>query len=127
MSRPALPPIVADADRLQQIVWNLLSNAIKFSAPGGEVTLAVRTVAGAVEIEVRDRGVGIPRSFLPFVFDRFRQADGGTRRETAGLGLGLAIARHLVELHGGSILADSDGEGQGATFVVRLPAGPVSA
>jgi len=111
----------ADADRLQQVVWNLLSNAIKFTPSGGTVKLRVSDTDGGVEILVRDSGSGIPAAFLPFVFDRFRHADAGTRRETGGLGLGLAIARHVVELHGGTMTAESEGEGQGATFRVFLP------
>ena len=132
-----LDPILADPDRLQQIVWNLLSNAIKFTPEGGLVRLRVRrtelsapesTPGGAeprtrpeVHIEVSDTGIGIPGEFLPFVFDRFRQAEGGTRRRYGGLGLGLAIVRHLVELHGGTVVAASPGEGRGATFRVSLP------
>ncbi|MBA2303675.1 MAG: hypothetical protein H0W08_13695 [Acidobacteria bacterium] len=116
-----LAPVLADSDRLQQVVWNLLSNAIKFTPSGGTVKLRVNDSDGGVEIRVRDSGSGIPGAFLPFVFDRFRQADAGTRRETGGLGLGLAIARHVVELHGGTMTAESEGEGQGATFRVFLP------
>jgi len=114
--------ITADPDRLQQVVWNLLSNAIKFTPEGGTVHLALaRTGAGQIEILVRDTGVGIAADFLPFAFERFRQADGGTRRRYGGLGLGLAIVRHIVELHGGTVGAASDGEGAGSTFRVRLP------
>lgn len=120
-----LPAIVGDAERIQQVVWNLLSNAIKFTPHGGAVTLSVARGDGGVEIAVTDTGRGIPASFLPFVFDRFRQADAGPRRETGGLGLGLAIARHLVELHGGTLTAASPGEGAGATFRVHLPVQPV--
>jgi signal transduction histidine kinase len=119
-----LPKVVADPDRLQQVVWNLLSNAIKFSAQGGVVELRLRRVDGRVELRVRDYGTGIPPAFLPFVFDRFRQADAGPRREHGGLGLGLAIARHIVELHGGTITAHSDGEGHGSTFTIVLPVVP---
>jgi signal transduction histidine kinase len=127
-----LAPILADTSRLQQVVWNLLSNAIKFTPSGGTVRLRVSEGAGGVEITVHDTGAGIPEAFLPFVFDRFRQADAGTRRETGGLGLGLAISRHVVELHGGTITAQSRGEGTGATFRAFLPrhastAGAVSA
>lgn len=120
--QPGIPPMWADPDRLQQVVWNLLSNAIKFTPSGGAVQLRVRTVEAGVEIVVRDTGCGIPAAFLPYVFDRFRQADPGPRREHGGLGLGLAVARHLVELHGGTIEASSEGEGQGAVFRVVLPA-----
>ena len=117
----ALPAVPADPDRLQQVVWNLLSNAIKFSAQGGVVELCLRRIEAGVELRVRDQGIGIAPAFLPFVFERFRQADAGPRREHGGLGLGLAIARHIVELHGGTITAHSDGEGHGATFTIVLP------
>ena len=122
-----LQPILADPDRLQQIVWNLLSNAIKFTPPGGSVTLRVAPVSDGIEIVVSDTGSGIPPAFLPYVFDRFRQADAGLRREQGGLGLGLAIVRHLVELHGGTITADSAGPDRGATFRVVLPTAGVPA
>jgi signal transduction histidine kinase len=98
-----------------------LSNAVKFTPPGGRVTVAVGSDNGNAELHVTDTGVGIPRAFLPYVFDKFRQADASFTRQYGGLGLGLAIARHLVELHGGSVEARSEGEGKGATFVVRLP------
>ena len=111
----------ADADRLQQIVWNLLSNAIKFTPPGGHVMVTVQQSNRSIDIAVRDSGSGIAADFLPHVFDRFRQAEGGTQRRHGGLGLGLAIVRHLVELHGGTVTAESDGEGKGATFRVSLP------
>jgi signal transduction histidine kinase/ActR/RegA family two-component response regulator len=113
--------VSGDANRLQQVVWNLLSNAVKFTNAGGRVVLSVQQVDSAVEIRVTDTGQGIKHDFLPFVFDRFRQADSTTTRQHGGLGLGLAIARHLVEIHGGSIKAESGGEGKGATFSVRLP------
>jgi signal transduction histidine kinase len=113
--------VVGDEGRLQQIVWNLLSNAMKFTPSGGRVTIEVGVVDGAAQLRVTDTGIGISPAFLPFVFDKFRQADGSFTRQHGGLGLGLAIARHLAELHGGSIHARSDGEGRGATFVVRLP------
>ena len=115
--------IAGDADRLQQIVWNLLANAIKFTRPDGRVDVTVRRGQGYVRIAVRDTGVGILPSFLPYVFDRFRQADSSATRTHGGLGLGLAIVRHLVELHGGTVAAESDGEGQGATFTIELPVG----
>jgi signal transduction histidine kinase len=121
-----LAPIQADPDRLQQIVWNLLSNAIKFTPEGGSVQLRVASAGSSVEIVVRDSGVGIAPEFLPFVFDRFRQADARLNREFGGLGLGLSIARHLVELHGGSLSAHSDGLGRGASFRVLLPRGHAS-
>src|SRR5207253_9842558 len=104
-----------------QVVWNLLSNAVKFTPAGGRVSVDVGSVDGVAELTVTDTGVGIPPAFLPFVFDKFRQADGSFTREHGGLGLGLAIARHLIELHGGSIEAHSEGEGRGATFMLRLP------
>jgi PAS domain S-box-containing protein len=110
-----------DAHRLQQVIWNLLSNAIKFTPKGGRVQVAVSRADSHVEIAVMDTGQGISPEFLPFVFDRFRQADSSTIRSHGGLGLGLAIVRHLTELHGGTVSAASAGEGQGATFSVRLP------
>src|SRR5262249_15019718 len=113
--------VIGDAARLQQVVWNLVSNAVKFTPPGGSVVVSVGPVDGEAELSVADTGAGIPRAFLPYVFDKFRQADGSFTRQYGGLGLGLAIARHLVELHGGSVEARSEGEGRGATFVVRLP------
>jgi signal transduction histidine kinase len=116
-------PIAADAERLQQILWNLLSNAIKFTPSGGRVEVRLQPGDGAVDIIVRDTGAGIAPDFLPHVFERFRQAEGGPRRRHGGLGLGLAIVRHLVELHGGTVSAESEGEGRGATFIVRLPVG----
>ncbi|HYO92653.1 MAG TPA: ATP-binding protein, partial [Pyrinomonadaceae bacterium] len=113
--------VMGDPNRLQQVAWNLLSNAIKFTEAGGRVGVHLLRVNSHVEIIVRDTGQGIKPDFLPHVFDRFRQADGTTTRTHGGLGLGLAIVRHLVELHGGRILADSPGEGLGATFTIRLP------
>jgi signal transduction histidine kinase len=112
-----------DADRLQQVFWNLLSNAIKFTPSGGAVIIRLRRLEGdgAVDLIVSDTGIGISPAFLPHVFERFRQADAGTTRPYGGLGLGLAIVRHLVELHGGSVVAESAGEQKGATFRVRLP------
>jgi signal transduction histidine kinase len=118
---PAAGPLHVDPDRLQQIVWNLLTNAVKFTPRGGRVQVVLRRVGSSVEIEVTDSGQGISPEFLPHVFERFRQADGSTSRSHGGLGLGLAIVRHLVELHGGAIRAESPGEGRGATFVVQLP------
>ncbi len=110
-----------DPDRLQQIVWNLLSNAIKFTPRDGHVEIATTQINSHIEISVADNGQGIQPDFLPHVFDRFRQADGTSTRRHGGLGLGLAIVRHLVELHGGTVEVDSPGEGLGATFKVRLP------
>jgi signal transduction histidine kinase/ActR/RegA family two-component response regulator len=113
--------IAGDPARLQQVVWNLLSNAIKFTPRGGRVQVRLERVDSHVEIAVSDTGAGISHKFLPHVFDRFRQADQSTTREYGGLGLGLAIVRHLVELHGGTVNADSHGEGRGSTFTVMLP------
>ena len=113
--------ILGDSDRLQQILWNLLSNAIKFTPNHGRVEVRLEYVNSEVEIQVSDTGRGINPNFLPYVFDRFRQADGTTTRTHTGLGLGLAIVRHLVELHGGTVYATSLGEGLGATFTVKLP------
>lgn len=116
-------PIPGDAARLQQVVWNLLSNAVKFSPHGGVIRLLLRRRETAVEIVVEDDGCGIHPDFLPRVFDRFSQASGAATSSKGGLGLGLAIVRHLVELHGGTVCAESEGEGHGARFIVRLPAG----
>jgi signal transduction histidine kinase/ActR/RegA family two-component response regulator len=116
---PAAVP--GDTNRLQQVFWNLLSNAVKFTPAGGKVSVQLRQVDSQVQIEVTDTGQGITAEFLPFVFDRFRQQDSTSTRQHGGLGLGLAIARHLVEIHGGNISARSRGAGAGATFTVRLP------
>ena len=113
--------ILGDSDRLQQILWNLLSNAIKFTPNHGRVELKLENINSQIEIQVSDTGRGINPNFLPYVFDRFRQADGTSTRSHTGLGLGLAIVRHLVELHGGTVHATSLGEGLGATFTVKLP------
>ena len=118
---PALPVLHADPDRLQQVVWNLLSNAVKFTPTDGTVRIAARRSGNSIEIEVSDTGAGIPADFLPHVFERFRQGEAGTRRRYGGLGLGLAIVRHIVELHGGTVSAASEGEGRGATFTVAIP------
>jgi PAS domain S-box-containing protein len=117
--------VVGDPVRLQQVVWNLLSNAIKFTPKGGRVQITLERVNSHVEIAVSDTGTGIAPEFLPHVFDRFRQADQRTTRQHGGMGLGLAIVRHLVELHGGTVKAESPGEGQGASFTVLLPVAPV--
>jgi PAS domain S-box-containing protein len=118
---PSVGTVSADPDRLQQVVWNLLSNAIKFTPKGGRVQVRLRRVDDEAVIVVTDSGPGISPEFLPHVFERFRQGDASTTRSHVGLGLGLAIVRHLVELHGGSVEASSAGEGQGATFSVHLP------
>jgi signal transduction histidine kinase/CheY-like chemotaxis protein len=114
-----------DGDRLQQVVWNLLANAVKFSLKEGVVGIRVGRAASDLELTVVDNGAGIAADFLPHVFESFRQFEGGTTRAHGGLGIGLSIAKHIVELHGGSIEARSPGPGQGATFVVRLPISPL--
>jgi signal transduction histidine kinase len=119
---PGLPSVIGDGDRVQQILWNLLSNAIKFTPAGGRVEVALRRRDGGVEMRVSDDGIGIRPEFLPFVFDRFRQAESAITRTHGGLGLGLSIVRHLVELHGGTAEVASAGEGKGAVFTVYLPA-----
>lgn len=122
---PAAGPVLGDSERLQQIVWNLLSNAVKFTAKDGRVQIYLQRINSHVEIIVADNGQGISAEFLPYVFDRFRQADNSITRSFGGLGLGLAIVRQLVELHGGTVYAESLGEGQGATFTIKLPLMPV--
>ena len=114
--------LIADPDRLQQVVWNLISNAIKFTPPKGRVDVSLKRVESQFEIRVSDTGKGISLEFLPSAFDRFQQADSSTTRAHGGLGIGLAIVRHLVELHGGSVSASSEGPDLGASFCVRLPA-----
>jgi signal transduction histidine kinase/ActR/RegA family two-component response regulator len=121
---PSARHTLGDANRLQQVVWNLLANAIKFTPSGGSIEVSVKRAGDDVQIQVCDTGQGIGPDFLPFIFDRFRQADGTTTRLHGGLGLGLAIVRYLVELHGGTINATSEGEGKGATFTVKLPLAP---
>jgi PAS domain S-box-containing protein len=118
---PGAGPVSGDPERLQQVVWNLLSNAVKFTPRGGRVHLRLERVNSHVEIVVSDTGIGIQADFLPHIFERFRQADASLTRRHGGLGLGLAIARHIVEMHGGSIQAMSEGEGKGATFRLKLP------
>ncbi len=113
--------ILADANRLQQVFWNLLSNAVKFTPKGGRVEVRLDRINSRIQVRVSDTGQGIAPEFLPYVFDRFRQADSSSTRSHGGLGLGLAIVRHLVELHGGTVRAESQGEGKGATFIVDLP------
>ena len=118
---PAIRHISGDASRLQQIVWNLLSNAIKFTPAKGRVSVSLKRKESGVQISVSDTGRGIDPAFVPFIFDRFRQADTGTTRNFGGLGLGLSIVRQLVDLHGGTVEAHSDGEARGATFTITLP------
>jgi signal transduction histidine kinase/CheY-like chemotaxis protein len=115
-----------DGDRLQQVVWNLLSNAVKFTPKNGVVRVTLRRVDSDFELVVSDNGEGIPSNFLPYVFDSFRQYDASVSRPHAGLGIGLSIVKHIAELHGGKVEAHSAGKDQGATFVVRLPVGPLS-
>jgi PAS domain S-box-containing protein len=118
---PDAGPIKGDPNRLQQVVWNLLSNAVKFTPKEGRIEIHVERRNSQVLLTVSDTGIGIPPEFLPHVFERFRQADGSTSRSQGGLGLGLAIVKQLVEHHGGSVEAESEGTGQGAKFTVRLP------
>jgi CheY-like chemotaxis protein len=129
---PRAAPVAGDPERLQQVVWNLVSNAVKFTPRNGQVHVRVERVNSHVEIVVSDTGQGIAPDVLPFVFDRFIQADSSSTRGHGGLGIGLALVKHLTELHGGRVTAQSPGEGSGATFIVRLPlpiaeiaAGPV--
>ena len=119
---PGLPPTVGDPDRLQQVAWNLLTNAIRFTPAGGLVTLALARGDDAFELTVRDTGAGIDPAYLPHIFERFKQGGAPGPRQKGGLGLGLSIVRHIVELHGGTVEARSEGADKGATFVVRLPA-----
>jgi PAS domain S-box-containing protein len=118
---PSASPVLGDPDRLQQVFWNLLSNAIKFTGEGGRVQVGLAAVDGSAEVTVQDNGVGIPPDFVPHVFELFRQRDSSNTRVHGGLGLGLSVVRHLVELHGGTVRAESAGEGRGARFTVRLP------
>ncbi|MBD2449783.1 response regulator [Nostoc sp. FACHB-152] len=118
---PAVSSIFGDAARLQQAVWNLLTNAVKFTPNGGQVTVELRQIDGLGQIRVIDTGKGINPQFLPHVFEYFRQEDGSTTRQFGGLGLGLAIVRQIVEMHGGKVTAESQGENQGATFIIKLP------
>jgi PAS domain S-box-containing protein len=114
-------PVAGDASRLQQIIWNLLSNAVKFTPKGGEVSINFRRENGFAELVISDTGIGISADFLPHVFERFRQAESTATRSHRGMGLGLAIVRHLIELHGGTVTAASDGENRGSTFTIHLP------
>ncbi len=117
-------PILGDGDRLQQVLWNLLNNAIKFTESGGRVEVTLEPRGAYAQITVRDNGVGMAPSFLPHVFDRFRQADSSSTRPYGGLGLGLSIVKNFIEMHGGTVGASSDGPGRGSTFVVRIPLAP---
>jgi PAS domain S-box-containing protein len=125
MLDPQAGPLRGDPGRLQQVVWNLVTNAVKFTPKGGRIQVALERVGSQIEITVSDNGQGIPPELLATVFERFRQGDASTTRKEGGLGLGLAIAKQIVELHGGTIDAESEGEGQGATFRVRLPVSSV--
>lgn len=124
-AEPSLGPVSGDSARLQQIIWNLLSNAVKFTSRDGSVYVSLRRSGSSAELKVRDTGMGIAPDFLPRVFERFRQAESPVTRSHRGLGLGLAIVRHLTELHGGTVTAESPGEGLGSTFTIRLPLGAV--
>jgi CheY-like chemotaxis protein/two-component sensor histidine kinase len=118
---PRAGPVTGDSARLEQVVWNLLMNAVKFTPRGGRIQVHLQRVNSHVEVVVSDTGQGIAPDVLPFIFDRFRQGDSSTTRAHGGLGLGLALVKHLIELHGGTVAAHSPGEGRGATFVVDLP------
>jgi PAS domain S-box-containing protein len=122
---PQAGPVSGDPTRLQQIFWNLLTNAIKFTPKGGRVDVLLERVNSHLEVTVHDSGIGIAHEFLPVIFERFRQVDSSSTRRYGGLGLGLSIAKHLVELHGGTVRAKSAGDGQGATFIVALPLAPI--
>lgn len=122
---PSATPVVGDATRLRQVIANLLNNAVKFTPKSGSITVVLRRAESDIELLVRDSGEGIAPELLPLVFDLFRQGDGGMNRRSRGLGIGLAIAKKLVELHGGRLSADSDGKGHGATFTLRIPISPV--
>ena len=113
--------VMADPNRLQQVVWNLLANAIKFTPSGGRVTLSLSRDGAMAVVSVSDTGEGIPSTLLPFIFDRFTQGDVSVTRPHGGLGLGLSIVRHIVELHGGQVRAASEGPGKGSAFTVQLP------
>jgi signal transduction histidine kinase/CheY-like chemotaxis protein len=126
IQNPAGSTVLGDPERLQQVFWNLFSNAIKFTSKNGRVRVSVESVGSNVEVVVTDNGVGVDPEFLPRVFDRFTQEDSSSTRQVRGLGLGLSIARQLIELHGGSILAESPGVGQGSTFTARFPRSPLA-
>src|SRR6185436_14184961 len=118
---PGTGPVSGDPDRLQQVVWNLLTNAVKFTPRGGRIEVTLERRGSQIETRVSDTGRGIAADFLPHVFERFSQAETSMARAQSGLGIGLALVRHLVELHGGGVAVASEGEGRGATFTVRLP------
>ena len=118
---PSVPRVPYDDNRMRQAFWNLLSNAIKFTSQNGSITVRLVTVEGFAQIQVTDTGVGIEPEFLPFVFDRFRQEDSSTTRKYGGLGIGLAVTKHLIEQHGGTVSVYSLGPGKGATFILSLP------
>ncbi len=124
---PENAPVSGDAARLQQVMWNLLTNAVKFTPKSGQVTIEVRHLDRLAQIRVIDTGKGINPQFLPYIFEYFRQEDSSTTRKFGGLGLGLAIVRQIVEMHGGTVKAESRGENQGATFIVQLPLMPQAA
>ncbi len=124
VANPVAEHLHGDPNRLQQVLWNLISNAVKFSPKGGQVLVGIQRVAGQVEVHVTDTGVGIAPEFLPYVFDRFRQADSSTTRIHGGLGLGLSIVKQIMEMHGGTVRVLSPGKGQGATFIISLPLVP---
>ncbi len=126
MIAPHISPITGDSNRLQQIFWNLLSNSIKFTPKGGRIDIRVEQFSSFLEIRISDSGLGIEPEFMPYVFDRFRQGDASLTRQYGGLGLGLAIVKQLVELHGGTVRAESAGAGQGSSFIVNLPLSPVT-
>ena len=119
---PETPRVLGDQDRLQQVIWNLLSNALKFTPPDGTIHVRLEAASKSARIIVSDTGQGIAREFLPYVFERFRQDDSSSSRRHGGLGLGLALVRELVELHGGTVTAGSEGHNKGATFTIELPA-----
>jgi two-component system CheB/CheR fusion protein len=121
VSRLAEATVIGDVDRLQQVLWNLLSNAIKFTPFGGRVDITLEPVGDQAQIRVSDTGQGIEADLLPYIFDRFRQGDSSSTKDNQGLGIGLSIVRHLVELHGGTVAAQSLGEGQGSTIIIKLP------
>jgi PAS domain S-box-containing protein len=123
---PAAGKVMGDSDRLQQVLWNMLNNAVKFTPESGRIGVMLERVDSFAQISVSDTGIGISAEFLPFVFERFRQGEGASSGRIGGVGLGMSIARHIVELHGGTIQVSSAGEGRGSTFVVRIPLAEVT-